>query len=113
MNDIHGFLIAASVLCFAFTAQVQAQTCDVTSNGVLLVLKEVQGIGRWELIDHENAVIQINADCAHLTGEVWLQKGLLKVEQDFITSGKLKMESISGSTPSIEVSANTQASFDN
>ncbi len=95
------------------TKGVWAASAPITPAGILVVNNEVKGSGLWELTQQEDATIEIQADCPDLNGQVKLQKGLFRVREDFITTGKLTMQSILGSSPTIEVHPLALASFDN
>jgi hypothetical protein len=80
---------------------------------VLEVAKPVKGSGIWELTTHIDAMIHIASPCKSLTGVVKLEKGTLKVDADFVTTGKLLMKSDDSGSPLIDVGPNTIVSFDN
>jgi hypothetical protein len=56
-----------------------------------LVQTEVTGSGHWKLIDNDSAKITIAAACNCLEGDLTINKGTFKAEQNFKTSGHLHM----------------------
>lgn len=88
----------------------------IAENGAdLRVLIEVSGSGKWEMVDNSSSgnLIQINAACTNLSGDVELSRGEFRVLENFETTGNLIARS-EGATPTqvdIEVSINDSAKF--
>lgn len=87
--------------------------------GTLVIRRTVGGVGRWELVSDPNASIRIEANCARNTGPVNITNGKFIVGSttvegaDFRTTGRITLQSVDGSTPSVYVHEGNQGKFDN
>jgi hypothetical protein len=81
------------------------------TTGRLIVDVAVSGSGTWELKEHANALIIVNAECTALTGDVIVQKGAINLYADFDTSGNVELKSVSGSNPWVGVAAGVFVAF--
>lgn len=90
-----------------------AETVPNTSPGRLEVETTVRGIGRWSIPTGDQSVIHINAVCDELRGQFVIDAGTLDIDRNLVTSGRLFLRSVFGSTARIDVGPSTIANFDN
>lgn len=87
--------------------------------GTLLIRRTVSGTGRWELSSHPDASIHIEADCSRNSGPVYITNGKFVVGSttvegaDFRTTGRITLQSVNGSAPSVYVYEGNSGRFDN
>lgn len=87
--------------------------------GTLRIRRTVTGVGRWELVSDPGASILIEAECSRNTGPVNITNGRFVVGSstvtaaDFRTTGRITLQSVNGSTPSVYVYEGNSGRFDN
>lgn len=62
--------------------------------GTLKVNASVKGGGQWTLVDHHICTIEFNAPCQSLTGDFFIEKGSVDVNDNLITTGNLHWHAI-------------------
>lgn len=74
---------------------------------------EVDGASNWIVRGHDNSAIEVEHDCLDLTGDFFMTDGRLILGASLRTQGHLTIQSVSSTTPQIELAAAESARFRN